>query len=113
MEFLKELLQFVRDVASDERIPKRDKTVILALLALAVSPLEFIPVVGLIDEVFVASLILDYLFNVLDQDILLSHYPWDMKSFIWLKRGTWFLTRLSPRWVKNRLWKFQPSPYKT
>ncbi|MES2855032.1 MAG: hypothetical protein V4692_04165 [Bdellovibrionota bacterium] len=43
MEFFKQLIQFIRNVANDERIPPRDKKILLGLVALIVSPIDFIP----------------------------------------------------------------------
>lgn len=115
MEFLKKLVQFIKDVAGDERIPARDKTVVLALLALVVSPFDiipdWIPLLGVIDDAFIIAIVLDYFFNVLGETILLAHYPWGMKSFVWLKKVSWFITRLSPQWLKDKIWKYKPAPY--
>src|SRR5437016_4508754 len=38
MSFFRKLIEFIRAVAGDPRIPDRDKAVILALLALIISP---------------------------------------------------------------------------
>ncbi|RYZ75821.1 MAG: DUF1232 domain-containing protein, partial [Proteobacteria bacterium] len=43
MRFIRDLIQFVRNVAEDTRIPDRDKKVILAMLALIISPFDIIP----------------------------------------------------------------------
>lgn len=116
VEFFKRLTQFIRDVAADERIPPADKKILLGLVALVVSPLDiipdWIPVFGQIDDIVIAALILDYLFNVLDQDILLSHYPWGMKSFAALRRTARMFAILTPEIIKKRLWSYQGSPYR-
>jgi uncharacterized membrane protein YkvA (DUF1232 family) len=113
MNFFKKLLGFIRAVAEDERIPSRDKKVILALLAIMVSPLELvIPVIGAIDEIVITAIILDYLFNVLDDSVLLSHYPWGMKSFLNLRRTARAISFLTPSFIKGRIWKYEHSPYR-
>lgn len=85
MKTLKQLIEFIKNVAKDERIPERDKTILLALLALIISPIDFIPdwipIFGVLDDFVMIALVLDYFFNHIDQVILLSHYPWGMKSF--------------------------------
>lgn len=115
MNFLKQLIQFIKDVAGDPRIPKRDKTVLLALVAFLVSPLDlipdWIPILGVLDDFIVVALILDYFFNVLDQDILLSHYPWGMKSFVRLRRGARAVSLITPKLLKDKMWKYQPPAY--
>ena len=107
---------FIRNVANDERIPSRDKKVVLALFALIASPVDiipdWIPVIGLLDDVVLFAIVLDYFFNVLDQDILLSHWPWDMKAFARARRAARWGARLAPDWLRKRIWKFEGSPYR-
>jgi uncharacterized membrane protein YkvA (DUF1232 family) len=116
MGFLQNLTEFIKAVAQDERIPARDKKVLLGLVALVISPIDlipdWIPIIGLLDDVIYLALILDYLFNVLDQEILLSHYPWGMKSFANLRRVARTIAALTPTFIKNRIWKYQPSVYR-
>jgi uncharacterized membrane protein YkvA (DUF1232 family) len=115
MGFFKELISFVKDVANDQRIPERDKKILLALVALIISPIDlipdWIPIIGVMDDAVMLALILDYFFNILDQDILLSHYPWDMKSFVRVRRGARMVAMFTPKFIKNKVWKYQPSPY--
>ncbi len=110
-----EITTFVKDVANDPRIPERDKKVLLGLLALILSPIDiipdWIPVFGQIDDIVMLALILDYFFRVLDAEILLSHDPWDMKSFARLRRWSGVASALAPSFVKCRLWRYVGSPY--
>lgn len=111
-----ELKKFITDVAGDSRIPERDKKVILVLLALIASPIDlipdWIPLIGVLDDLVLLAIILDYFFNVLDQAILLSHYPWSMKSYARLRRVSRGIAFLTPQFIKERIWKYQPSPYR-
>jgi uncharacterized membrane protein YkvA (DUF1232 family) len=115
VKFFKDLKAFLVNTANDVRIPSRDKKVLLALIALVISPFDiipdWIPVFGLLDDVIILSIILDYFFSVLDSNILLSHFPWDMKAFARLRgiaRGLQFFV---PRFVKKKLWKYVGEPY--
>ena len=114
-KFANDLIEFIKKVGADERIPSRDKKVIIALVALVISPFDilpdWIPIIGLIDDVVILAIVLDYLFNVLDQNILLSHYPWGMKSYTWIRRAARTITGLTPTFVKNWVWKYEPDPY--
>lgn len=116
MSFFRKIIQFIKDVAHDERIPQKDKRLVLAMLTYLASPLDlipdWIPLVGLLDDLIVLALILDYFFEVLDQDLILSHYPWGLKSYLSLRKGARFLTWLVPRNVKEKLWNYQPDIYK-
>lgn len=116
MSFFKNLIGFLRQVSQDERIPSRDKKVLLALIALIISPIDiipdWIPIIGLLDDLVILALVLDYFFEVLDTEVLLSHYPWGMKSFATLRHSSRLITSLAPRSVKNLIWKYESSPYK-
>ncbi len=116
MEFFKKLVEFIKAVATDERIPARDKKVLMVLTALVISPFDiipdWIPVLGMMDDIVIIAIILDYLFNVLEPEILLSHYPWGMKSFTRTRAAARLIAIITPGWVKRRIWKFEGSPYK-
>jgi len=115
--FAGDLTRFVQNVAHDERIPARDKKVLLALVALIISPVDFIPdwipIIGWMDDLVLLAIVLDYFFNLLDQNILLSHYPWGMKSYIWIRRWARLITGLTPQFVKKYVWKYEADPYAT
>ena len=116
MIFFKKLSQFIREVADDQRIPSRDKKILLVFLILIASPIDlipdWIPLIGLLDDFVILSIVLDYLFNVLDADILMSHYPWSMKSFAPLRRGARMIAVFTPNWVKKKIWSFEADPLK-
>jgi uncharacterized membrane protein YkvA (DUF1232 family) len=115
IHFFKDLKNFLVNTANDERIPSNDKKIVLAMVALIISPFDlipdWIPFFGLLDDVVILSLIMDYFFTVLDSRILLSHFPWDMKAFARMRaiaRGMQFMV---PRFVKKRLWSYVGDPY--
>ena len=66
MKFLQDLKKFLMDVANDERIPSRDKKVLLAMIALMLSPIDlipdWIPLFGLLDGGLVGFSILSIFF---------------------------------------------------
>lgn len=112
---VKELGKFIKAVAQDSRIPDRDKAMLTFLLALIASPFDiipdWIPIFGVMDDLVILALVLDYLFNHLDQEILLSHYPWGMKSFVRIRRVARAIALFTPTAVKERIWKYKPSVY--
>lgn len=115
LKFLNDVKDFLTNTAKDPRIPDRDKKVLLAMIALLISPFDiipdWIPVFGILDDLIILSVILDYFFSVLDQNIILSHFPWGMKSFVRLKSITHFTQYFVPKLVKKKLWKYVGSPY--
>ena len=115
MKFFNDLKSFLVNTANDERIPARDKKVILGMIALIISPIDlipdWIPVFGLLDDLVLFAIILDYFFTVLDRDVLLSHFPWDMKAFTRLRKIAHALQFLVPKFIKRKLWAYVGSPY--
>lgn len=116
MQSIRQLFEFLKNVAHDERIPERDKKIVLACIALIISPVDiipdWIPILGVLDDMVLLAILLDYFFSVLDEEIILSHYPWGMKSFARLKRASKMISWMTPDWVKKTVWKFEKSPYK-
>lgn len=115
MKFIKDLITFLKNVANDERIPERDKKVLLALIALIISPFDIIPdwlpVFGQLDDLIILAIIMDYFFQVLDDRILLSHWPWGMKSFAQVRGIARLLQFFVPRFIKKRMWTYVGDPY--
>lgn len=116
MSWLKKLIDFIRNVAEDKRIPPRDKKVVLVLLALVLSPFDiipdWIPLLGVLDDIVIVAIVLDYFFNRLDQEVLLSHYPWGMKSYIAVRKTARMVAALTPAFITDRIWKYEGSIYK-
>ncbi|MBF0301330.1 MAG: DUF1232 domain-containing protein [Oligoflexia bacterium] len=114
-KFFNDIIQFIKDVSNDSRIPDRDKKVIAVLMIYILSPIDLIPdwvpVIGLLDDFIALSIILDYLFNVLDNKILLSHFHWSMKTFVAIKKISRFVAILTPNFFKNKIWKYKKDPY--
>lgn len=106
---------FIRDTFRDPRIPVRDKKLIIGLLIVLILRILFIPdwipYFGILDVLFLMGLIGDYLFNIVDQSLLLSHYPWGMKSFARLRRIGQFLAIFAPSFISDHLWEYTKEPF--
>lgn len=106
---------FLRNVANDDRIPGRDKKVLLVLIGLIASPVDiipdWIPVIGALDDLIMIAIVMDYFFNQLDQELLLSHWPWGMKSYARTQRTACVIAQLTPGFIRDRVWKYKPSVY--
>jgi uncharacterized membrane protein YkvA (DUF1232 family) len=115
MKFFRQLMQFIKAVSEDPRIPDRDKKLLLILAALIVSPIDlipdWIPFLGVLDDIILIAIVLDYFFSILETDLVLSHYPWGFRSFLTLKRASRIITYFVPSAVKNKIWKYKRSPY--
>jgi hypothetical protein len=113
--FFSQLIQFVKSVAADSRIPDRDKKVLAGLVLLIASPFDiipdWIPIIGVLDDFVILAIVLDYLFNVLDSEIILSHYPWGMKSYTRIRAAAKLIALFAPNFIKAKIWNYVGRPY--
>ncbi len=113
---LKKLVSFVQAVATDGRIPEKDRKKLAVMIALIISPVDlipnWIPVIGLLDDALLISLVLDHVFNHLDHEILMSHFPWKLKRFIQVRRIAQTVAGLIPDWARAQIWKLARSARK-
>lgn len=113
--FFNNLKYFINTTYNDTRIPERDKKTVVVLLVILFVRIFFIPdwipYFGILDILFLLALILDYFFGVLDQNVLLSHYPWGMKSFARIRRFAGFLSLFAPDFIKDNLWQYTKDPF--
>ncbi|RPJ75673.1 MAG: hypothetical protein EHM20_08565 [Alphaproteobacteria bacterium] len=114
-KLVEHLQSFISDTYRDQRIPARDKKVIIFILIILVLRTLFvsdwIPYFGILDILFLMGVIGDYFFRILDQNLLLSHYPWGMKSFARIKRFANFLGIFAPYFVTDHLWEYTKDPF--
>lgn len=109
---MKKLKQFVIDIYQEPKIPQRDKITIIILFLAGIIPNIIAPeisgsIYGILYTLVILSFIPDYFFNILDHNLILSHYPFSMKSFNSLKRAGQFLAVLAPNFISNFLWEYQ------
>ena len=106
---MSKLIDFVRDIAEDQRIPLQNRIVLGGLLTYLITPIDiipdFIPILGWLDDAFVTLLILDYVFNSADTDIILQHYPWNKSGFNKMKDYVGRLSWLVPPRLKTILFR--------
>lgn len=106
---MRKLLDFVRDVAEDTRIPIQNRVVIGGLVLYILTPIDivpdFVPILGWLDDAFISILILDYVFNSADSEIILQHYPWNKSGFHRMKTYAERLSWLVPPIVKRILFR--------
>ncbi len=106
---MRKLFDFVRDVAEDKRIPLQNRVVLGGLLVYLMTPIDivpdFIPILGWLDDAFITLIIMDYIFNSADSDLILQHYPWNKKHFqkmkIYVDRLSWMV----PERLKRTLFR--------
>jgi len=66
-------------VLTDKRVPKDKKLIISCIIGYIIMPIDlipdFIPVVGLIDDLIIAALGINVLLTEIDQKIIFEHWP--------------------------------------
>src|SRR5436309_350907 len=101
------LIDFVKDIGADERIPFQNRVVLGGLLMYLLTPIDlipdFIPIIGWLDDAFVSIIILDYIFNSADTELILQHYPWNKQKFLQMKGYVDRLSWLVPARLKQIL----------
>lgn len=114
-KFFNQTKQFLSETSKDPRIPLRDKNIVLGILIILVVRILFIPdwipYFGILDILFLMGVVLDYFFGVIDQSLLLSHYPWGMKSFASIRRFSRFIAFFAPSFIKDNLWEYTKDPF--
>src|SRR3990172_11010763 len=102
---MRKWIEFVRDVAEDERIPMQNRVVLGGLLLYLLTPIDLIPdfihILGWLDDVLVTLLVLDYVFNSGDTKYILEHYPGSSESFERVKSYVERLAWLVPGRIKR------------
>jgi uncharacterized membrane protein YkvA (DUF1232 family) len=77
--FIPDCLVLLRRLIGDERVPRRRKLILLALVAYLSMPIDlvpdFIPVVGHLDDVLIAALALRYALRSGGPELLREHWP--------------------------------------
>ncbi len=90
-------------LAGDRDVPTAAKVVLAAVAVYLVSPVDlipdFIPLVGYLDDVILAAVVLDGVLNFIDRPILLRYWPGSPAS---LERTAAVARRLA-RWVPTRV----------
>lgn len=113
--FFNKMKEFLKEVSKDPRIPLRDKKVVLGILVILVLRILFIPdwipYFGILDILFFMGIVFNYFFEVIDQSLLLSHYPWGMKSFARIRRFALFIAFFAPSFIKDNLWEYTKDPF--
>jgi len=104
---LPQLAGLIARLAADPGVPRRVKAILAVTAVLLVSPIDlipdFIPVVGYLDDVLLAAIVLDGLLNHVSRDLLLRYWPGDAASLERVAAIAAHLAAWVPRRVKDRV----------
>ena len=111
---MKELLRALPDLGrmlvrlvADPVLPRTAKLALAAALVYLASPIDlipdFIPLVGYLDDVLVAALVVDGIVNWVDRGLLLKYWPGTPDSLERIARAARLLAAWVPRRLKARI----------
>ena len=113
-ELLRALPAIARTVtrlAADPMLPRAAKLALAAAVLYLVSPVDlvpdFIPLLGYLDDLLLAAIVLDGVLNFVDRNLLLRYWPASERSLDALARTARTLAAWVPRRVKKRI--FSPT----
>ena len=101
------MVGIVRALAADPLVPRPAKVALLALAVYLMSPLDlipdFIPVLGLADDILLAAVVLDGVLGFVDRSVLLRYWPGSPRSLDSTAAVASRIARLVPSRIKNRI----------
>lgn len=105
--FVPNLAGLVSALYRDDRVPAQAKVTLAALAAYLAAPFDiipdFIPLLGYFDDVIVAAVALDGLFNQIDGEIIRQHWQGDPETLAVVRRTARQLSAFVPVGLKRRL----------
>jgi uncharacterized membrane protein YkvA (DUF1232 family) len=104
---LPDLVRLVARLSTDPVLPRAAKIALAAAAVYLMSPVDlvpdFIPVLGYLDDLLLAAVILDGLLNWVDRSLVLRYWPGTPESLDKLGRAARLLAVWVPRRVKARV----------
>jgi uncharacterized membrane protein YkvA (DUF1232 family) len=101
------LVKLVVRLMRDQRVPPRNKAVLVLVgcyLALPVDVIpDMIPGVGQLDDLVIAAFALDYMINQVPAEILREHWDGDEDVLELIRNIAEIAASLVPRWIKRLL----------
>lgn len=109
---LPDLVRLIARLAADPRLPRAAKLALAAALVYLASPIDlvpdFLPLVGLLDDLLLAAILVDGILNHVDRALVLRHWPGSAESLDTLARTARLFAMWVPRRLKRRV--FSPRP---
>ncbi len=110
---LPDLARLIARLAVDPTLPRAAKLALAAAVLYLASPVDlvpdFLPLVGYLDDLVLAAVLLDGLLNFVDRGLLLRYWPGTPESLDRLARIAHLLARWVPARVKARIFSSRPS----
>jgi uncharacterized membrane protein YkvA (DUF1232 family) len=104
---LPDIGRLIARLAVDPSLPRTAKIALAAAAVYLLSPLDlipdFIPLVGYLDDVVLAAILIDGILNYVDRALVLKYWPGTPQSLERLARAARLLAAWVPRRIKSRV----------
>jgi uncharacterized membrane protein YkvA (DUF1232 family) len=107
LKALPELVRLIARLVGDPLLPRTAKIALAAAMVYLASPIDlipdFVPLIGYLDDVLVAALLVDGILNWVDRGLVLKYWPGSPDSLERLSRAARLLAVWVPRRLKARI----------
>jgi uncharacterized membrane protein YkvA (DUF1232 family) len=107
LKALPDLVRLIAKLVGDPLLPRAAKIALAAAMVYLASPLDlipdFIPLLGYLDDLLVAALLVDGILNWVDRGLVLKYWPGTPDSLERLARAARMLAVWVPRRLKARI----------
>ena len=104
---LPRLARMLVSLAGDRDVPTAAKVVLAAVAVYLVSPIDlipdFIPGIGMLDDLFVVAIVVDGVLNWVDRGLVLKYWPGSAESLDGVARAARVLAVWVPRRLKMKI----------
>jgi len=104
---LPDIARMIMRLTGDPLLPKAAKIALAAAVLYLVSPVDlipdFIPVLGALDDLLVAAIIVDGILNYVDRRLVLKYWPGSAESLERIARAAGMLAAWVPRRLKMKI----------
>ncbi len=104
---LPDIIRTIGGLAIDPVLPKAAKIALGAAVLYLVSPVDlipdFVPVLGYLDDIFVAAILVDGMLNYVNRGLVLKYWPGSPESLERIARSARVLASWVPRRLKLRI----------
>jgi uncharacterized membrane protein YkvA (DUF1232 family) len=104
---LPNLLRLIARLVTDPTLPRAAKIALAAAMVYLASPLDlvpdFIPLLGYLDDLMLAAVLVDGLLNYVDRALVLKYWPGTADSLERIARAARMLAVWVPRRLKARI----------
>ncbi len=104
---LPDLVRLIAKLVRDPMLPRAAKVALAAVMVYLASPIDlipdFVPLVGYLDDLLLASVLVDGLLNWVDRGLILKYWPGSADSLERLARAARMLAVWVPRRLKARI----------